>query len=112
MFLTTTQSLLLVAVVALATHITRALPFIIFPENKETPKYVLYLGKVLPNAAMALLVIYCLRNISFTSTPYGIPEIIAVLCVVILHLWKENTLLSVGAGTAIYMILVQLNVFG
>ncbi|NLB78284.1 MAG: branched-chain amino acid transporter AzlD [Clostridiaceae bacterium] len=112
MFLTTTQSLLLVAVVALATHITRALPFIIFPENKETPKYVLYLGKVLPYAAMALLVIYCLRNISFTSTPYGIPEIIAVLCVVILHLWKENTLLSVGAGTAIYMILVQLNVFG
>ena len=112
MFLTTTQSLFLVAVVALATHITRALPFIIFPENKETPKYVLYLGKVLPYAAMALLVIYCLRNISFTSTPYGIPEIIAVLCVVILHLWKENTLLSVGAGTAIYMILVQLNVFG
>jgi len=108
MTLTTSQSLLIIAVIALATHITRGLPFILFPENKETPRYILYLGKVLPYSAMGLLVVYCLKNISFASSPYGIPEAIAVLCVALLHLWKNNTLLSIGVGTAVYMILVQL----
>lgn len=108
MVLTTTQSLVIIAVIALATHITRGLPFILFPENKETPKYILYLGKVLPYSAMGLLVVYCLRNVSFIASPYGLPEAIAVLCVVVLHLWKNNTLLSIGVGTAVYMVLVQL----
>ena len=108
MVLTTTQSLVLIAVIAVATHITRGIPFILFPENKETPRYILYLGKVLPYSAMGLLVVYCLRNVSFISSPYGIPETLAVLCVAALHLWKNNTLLSIGFGTAVYMVLVQL----
>ncbi len=108
MVLTTTQSLVLIAVIAVATHITRGIPFILFPENKETPRYILYLGKVLPYSAMGLLVVYCLRNVSFISSPYGIPEALAVLCVAALHLWKNNTLLSIGFGTAVYMVLVQL----
>ena len=108
MVLTTTQSLILIAVIAVATHITRGIPFILFPENKETPRYILYLGKVLPYSAMGLLVVYCLRIVSFISSPYGIPEALAVLCVAALHLWKNNTLLSIGLGTAVYMVLVQL----
>lgn len=108
MVLTTTQSLILIAVIAVATHITRGIPFILFPENKETPRYILYLGKVLPYSAIGLLVVYCLKNVSFISSPYGIPEAIAVFCVVVLHLWKNNTLLSIGIGTAVYMVLVQL----
>jgi branched-subunit amino acid transport protein AzlD len=108
MVLTTTQSLVLIAVIAVATQITRGLPFILFPKNKETPRYILYLGKVLPYSAIGLLVVYCLKNVSFISSPYGIPEAIAVFCVVVLHLWKNNTLLSIGIGTAVYMVLVQL----
>lgn len=108
MILTNTQSLILIGLIALGTQITRALPFILFPESKETPKYIKYLGKVLPYAAMGLLVVYCLKNVSFLSSPYGLPEAIAVLCVVLLHLWKKNTLLSIGGGTVVYMVLVQL----
>ncbi len=108
MILTNTQSLILIGLIALGTQITRALPFILFPESKETPRYIIYLGKVLPYAAMGLLVVYCLKNVSFLSSPYGLPEAIAVLCVVLLHLWKKNTLLSIGGGTVVYMVLVQL----
>lgn len=108
MTMTNTQALILIAVIAIATQLTRALPFILFPENKKTPRYILYLGKVLPYSAIGLLVVYCLKNVSFLSSPYGIPEAIAVLCVAVLHLWKNNTLLSIGGGTVVYMILIQL----
>lgn len=108
MILTNTQSLILIGLIALGTQITRALPFILFPESKETPRYIIYLGKVLPYAAMGLLVVYCLKNVSFLVNPYGLPEAIAIFCVAILHLWKNNTLLSIGGGTVVYMVLVQL----
>ncbi len=108
MLLTTTQSLILIGFIALGTQITRALPFILFPENKKTPRYIIYLGKVLPYAAMGLLVVYCLKNVSLLVSPYGLPEAIAILCVAVLHLWKKNTLLSIGTGTVVYMVLVQL----
>ncbi len=108
MILTSEQSLVIVAVIALGTLLTRALPFILFPDKKETPKTILYLGKVLPYSIMGLLIIYCLKNVSLLNSPHGIPEAIAVLCVVLLHLWKSNTLLSIGAGTIVYMVLVQL----
>lgn len=108
MLLTTTQSLILIGFIALGTQITRALPFILFPENKKTPRYIIYLGKVLPYAAIGLLVVYCLKNVSFFVNPFGIPEAIAILCVLVLHLWKNNTLLSIGGGTVVYMVLVQL----
>lgn len=107
MTLTTTQTIIIIVVAALATMTTRFLPFIIFRGNGSTNAYINYLGKVLPYAAIGLLVVYCLRNINFTTTPNGLPEAIAVVSIIILHYWKENTLLSIGVGTVIYMVLVQ-----
>lgn len=107
MTLTNTQSVILIIIIALGTLITRFLPFVFFPERKETPKYIIYLGKVLPYSAIGLLVVYCLKNVSFIQSPFGIPQIIAVLCVVAIHLWKSNTLLSIGIGTIVYIFLVQ-----
>ncbi|MBQ8836139.1 MAG: AzlD domain-containing protein [Clostridia bacterium] len=102
-----THSVLLIAVISLVTMAIRFLPFLIFG-NRETPKFITYLGKVLPYAVMGMLVIYCMRNISFTASPHGIPELVSVALVVVLHLWKRNTLLSIIGGTVCYMLLVQL----
>lgn len=107
MTLTSTQTLIIIFVAALATMITRFLPFIIFKGNGSSNSYINYLGKVLPYSAIGLLVVYCLRNVNFTSAPNGLPEAIAIISIIILHNWKENTLLSIGAGTVIYMLLVQ-----
>lgn len=96
----------LVAVVALVTIFLRFLPFLIF-RNRTSPAFVTYLGKVLPFAIMGMLVVYCLRNISFSVIPFGIPEVISVALVVGLHVWKKNTLLSIISGTVCYMLLVQ-----
>lgn len=104
----TIRALLVIALVALVTFGTRLLPFILFPEGKETPRYVRYLGKVLPFAIIAMLVVYCLKGTNVLAWPYGLPEVIAVAAVVALHLWKKNTLLSIGVGTVLYMILVQM----
>ena len=103
-----THSVLLVLVIAIVTIALRFLPFIIFSNKNKTPKLITYLGNVLPFAIMGMLVIYCLRNISFTSSPFGLPEIISCALVVILHAWRGNTLLSILSGTVVYMILVQL----
>lgn len=102
-----THSALLIAVVSLVTIILRFLPFFIFGGRRETPKFIAYLGKVLPYAIMGMLVVYCLRNISFTAMPFGLPELISCGLVVALYLWKKNTLLSIIGGTACYMFLVQ-----
>ena len=101
------HSILLIVVIALVTIALRFLPFVIFKEKRKTPKYIEYLSRVLPFAIMGMLVVYCLRNTSFISYPYGIPEIIACLVVVLLHLFKRNTLLSIISGTVCYMLLVQ-----
>ena len=101
------HDVLLVAVVALVTIGLRFLPFMIFSGRKTTPPFVAYLGRVLPYAIMGMLVVYCLRNIQLFSAPHGAPEFIACAAVVLLHLWKRNSLLSIGAGTVFYMILVQ-----
>lgn len=106
MILTTAQTIIIIAVTAVATIITRFLPFILFSNKKENP-YIDYLGKVLPYAAIGLLVVYCLKGISFRATPYGVPEAISIFLISILHFWKENTLLSISVGTAAYMFLVQ-----
>ena len=100
------HSFLLVAVMAGITILIRFLPFLVF--RKHTPKPILYLGEVLPYAIMGMLVVYCLKHISFTAGSRGIPELISVLLVVVLHKWKHNTLLSIPAGTVCYMLLVQL----
>ena len=97
----------LVAVIALVTIALRFLPFLIFSGKRQTPAFVSYLGKVLPFAIMGMLVVYCLRSISFAAFPFGIPELLACAAVVLLHLWKRNTLLSIAGGTVFYMILVQ-----
>ena len=97
----------LIAVIALVTIGLRFLPFIIFSGKRQTPAYISYLGKVLPFSIMGMLVIYCLRNISFSAAPFGIPELLSCAVVAALHLWKRNTLLSIAAGTVFYMLLVQ-----
>jgi len=102
------HDLLIVAVAAVVTMLTRFLPFLIFGENKKTPTAVTYLGKVLPCAIMGMLVVYCLKDVKFLQAPYGIPEILSCLLVAGLHIWKRNTLLSIGVGTVAYMLLVQL----
>nr|WP_024294087.1 branched-chain amino acid transporter permease [Lacrimispora indolis] len=98
---------LLAAVMVLATVITRFLPFLLFPAGKKTPKYILYLGKTLPYATIGLLVVYCLRGLQFLSYPHGLPELLAIVAIAALHLWKGNSLLSIGVGTALYMVLIQ-----
>lgn len=103
----TLHAALTIAVVALVTIALRFLPFLIFGENRKTPPLIAYLGQVLPYSIMGMLVVYCLKGVSLTSAPFGIPEFIGCAIVALLHLWKRNTLLSIGAGTICYMLLVQ-----
>ncbi len=106
--MTLTQQIITVAMVVLGTAVTRFLPFLVFPAGKPTPKYIQYLGKVLPSAVFGLLVIYCLRNVSIFSGSHAIPELISIVLVIILHVWKRQMLLSIAGGTVCYMLLVQL----
>lgn len=107
MILTTGQSLILILIITATTFLTRVIPFVIFPANKKTPRFVTYLGSVLPYAIIGMLIIYCLKNTVIVSYPYGLPEAISIAAVVAVHLWKRNTLVSIGIGTVIYMLLVQ-----
>lgn len=100
-------SFLIILAVALTTFATRVTPFLIFPKGKKIPDTVQYLGKVLTPAVIGMLVIYCLKGTEVMAVPYGIPEAAAVLTVIILHVWKRNNLLSIGAGTVLYMFLIQ-----
>lgn len=108
MYLTPFQTLVMILAVAAGTQITRWLPFWLFPENKEPPPVVTYLGRVLPASMMGLLVVYCLKGVTWTAPPYGLPELLAILAVVLLHRWRGNVLLSIAGGTALYMALVQM----
>ena len=105
--MTLPQQLVTILMVVLGTMLTRVLPFLLFPAGKPTPKYLQYLGKVLPAAVFGLLVVYCLRNVSIVSGSHGIPELIAIAVVIGLHLWKKQMLLSIAGGTVVYMLLVQ-----
>lgn len=104
----TTHSILIIAVIALVTMALRFLPFLIFGGNRQTPAMISYLGRVLPYAIIAMLVVYCFKSVSFTSRPFGLPEILAGCIVAGLHVWKSNTLLSILTGTAAYMLLIQI----
>ena len=108
MQMTSVQALITILAIAAGTQFTRWLPFWLFPEKKDPPAVVLYLGKVLPPAMMGLLVVYSLRSTDLLGGSHGIPEAIAVAVTAGLHLWRRNTLLSILAGTACYMLLVQL----
>jgi branched-subunit amino acid transport protein AzlD len=105
------QIIIFILAVALGTMATRFAPFILFPEHKEPPKIIMYLSRVLPPAMIGLLVVYCLKSVSFISSPYGIPEIISVAVIIVLHKWKHNALLSIVGGTVCYMFIVQNVVF-
>jgi branched-subunit amino acid transport protein AzlD len=102
------QQVITVVMVVVGTMLTRFLPFIVFPSGKSTPNYIQYLGKLLPSAVIGLLVIYCFKNVNILSGSHGIPEIIGVAVVALLHFWRRNMLLSIAGGTIVYMILVQL----
>lgn len=101
------EQIITIAMVVLGTMLTRFLPFIAFPQGRETPKYIQYLGKALPGAVFGLLVIYSIKSVSLVAYPHGLPEFIALAFVTILHLWKRQMLLSIAGGTILYMVLVQ-----
>ena len=107
MTLTPMQTLAIILAVAAGTQLTRWLPFWLFPENRKPPAAVTYQGRVLPPAMMGLLVVYCLKGVTWLEAPHGAPEVIAVAVVTALHCWKRNVLLSIAGGTAVYMLLVQ-----
>jgi len=96
-----------VAVIALVTAALRFLPFFIFREDRPTPAFLTRLGAVLPYAIMGMLVVYCVKDVSFASPPFGLPEILGCAAVAGLHIWKRSTLLSIAGGTAVYMLLVN-----
>ena len=106
--MTTLQAVAAIAVMAVVTFLTRALPFLLFDHGEAPPKVVLYLGRVLPPAVIAMLIVYCLRDLSFASAAAWAPAVIASLVTVGLHLWKGSTLASILGGTVCYMVLVQL----
>ena len=105
--MTMLQSMVTIAVPAVRTLCTRLFPFALFGGKRQVPRVVLFLGNVLPPAIIATLIIYCLKSVNLLNFPSGIPELISIALVAALHLWKRNTLLSVGAGTICYMVLIQ-----
>ena len=102
------HAMLLILVMTAGTMATRFLPFLLLGDKRQTPAFIRYLGQVLPYAIMGMLVVYCLRNVSITAAPHGLPELISCALVAILHLWKRNTLISIVGGTVSYMLMVQL----
>lgn len=104
----TSHSLIIILICTIVTALTRFLPFLLFPSGDHTPKALEYLGGVLPGAIMGMLVVYCYKSTTILSWPFGLPEIIAAAAVVLSYLWKKNTLISIGVGTVLYMILVQM----
>lgn len=98
----------MIVVAVLVTAATRFVPFLIFRKKESTPAIVTYLGRVLPCAIIGMLVVYCLKDVPFLNAPFGVPELIGCAIVAVLHIWKRNSLLSIGVGTVCYMLLVQL----
>lgn len=105
--MTLTEQLITILMVVIGTMLTRFLPFLLFPSGKPTPKYIQYLGKALPAAVFGLLVIYCLKDVTIFSSSHGLPELLAITLVIILHCYKRQMLLSIAGGTICYMLLVQ-----
>ncbi|CUH93862.1 branched-chain amino acid transporter permease [Herbinix luporum] len=104
---TSTQLFIFFSLVSLATILTRFLPFILFPENRKIPKYIKYLSDFLPYTIIGMLLVYCLKDISFSRAPYAIPETISLALLCALHIWKKNTFLSIGCGSLLYVILIN-----
>ena len=96
-----------IALCALATILTRAVPFLVFSGKKPTPPYVRYLGDALPAAIFAMLVVYCLKDVAWLAAPHGVPELLGIAVTAALHLWKRQFLFSIAGGTIFYMLRVQ-----
>ena len=107
MQLTNTQALASIAVMAVVTFLTRALPFLLFDRGDHPPRLILYLGRVLPPAIIAMLIVYCRKGVTFAAPAGWVPPLIAGLAAVLLHIWKSNDLISIFGSTVLYMILVQ-----
>lgn len=105
--MTSFEIVITIAIVVAGTLLTRFSAFLIFPPGKKDPDFVQYLGKALPAAVMGMLVVYTFKDTIVLSYPYGVPELIALLVTVGMHVWKRNMFMSIGAGTVVYMILVQ-----
>ena len=105
--MTSFEIVITVAIVVAGTILTRFSAFLIFPPGKKTPDFVQYLGKALPAAVMGMLVVYTFKDTVVISYPYGVPELIALLVTAGMHLWKRNMFMSIGAGTIVYMLIVQ-----
>ena len=106
--MTVSQQLITIFICAFATVLTRFLPFLIFSSRRKLPAFVQYLGKALPAALFGMLVVYCLKGVDILSGSHGLPELLAILLVAGLHLWKRQMLLSIAGGTVFYMLLLQL----
>lgn len=106
--MTTQQQIITIIILAVITFMTRALPFLVFPAGKPTPKYIQYLGKALPLAVFGMLVVYCLKDVQWLEGMHGIPEVLGIAAVVLMHLWRRQLFLSMAVGTAVYMILIRL----
>ena len=108
--MTAATTLTIILVAAVCTFATRVAPFLLFNGKKPIPPIVRYLGEALPPAVIALLVIYCVKNVNWLAAPHGAPELLCIAVTAALHVWKRNNLLSIGVGTVLYMYLIQ-NVF-
>lgn len=106
--MTTTEQILTIALMALAVVLTRFLPFLVFPSEKHTPQFVRFLGKYLASAVFGMLVVYCLKDVSFTRGNHGASEFAGIALTAGLHLWRRNMLLSIAGGTLGYMLIVNL----
>ena len=105
--MTLTLQIVTVAIVALATLLTRLLPFLVFKSNKPTPRFLVYIGKALPPAVFGMLVVYCLKGVSFSFASLWLPQLIALSATLLIHLLFRKMLLSIAGGTALYIILVN-----
>lgn len=106
--MTLTEEIITIALCVLATMLTRFVPFWLFSSKRPTPPIVRYLGNALPGAIFALLIVYCLRNVSFTSGSYGLPEILGIIATVLLHIFSRQMLISIAGGTIFYMVIIRL----
>ena len=100
--------IMVIAVMSIVTILLRFLPFMIFDHGEQLPKWISYLGKVLPPAIMSMLLVYCLRNVDIVQGNHGLPELMCVGVAMLLHNWKRNTLLSIGVSTLLYMIVIHI----
>ncbi len=106
--MSTKEQIITIILIALATVATRALPFILFPSEQHTPRFVRFLGKYLASAVFGMLLIYCLKDVPLLSGNHGLPQLLGITVCVLLHLWRRNMLLTIAGGTLSYMLLIHL----